>query len=239
LRCRTAHSPLLTHYARHGGHLEAIAFGIVSQCGASSIVLGLPISQRVDMKALEREHPDLARLWNLSSEITRQAFGPKDIFHDRSEEEDLVLQRAGEKLVPELISGRYDAGLTAAVNGFAETPRSASFRSLLANYRGPTLAADPGGTYVPRLLNPGAYQFSRFVAPEYPPPAINLRIEDKVELLLTLEPATGEVLDAHAVSGNLLLKSSAVDAAKQWRFKPESIDGETLNVTLQYALRCP
>ena len=51
-------------------------------------------------------HPKMVRLWNLPSEITNLAFGPKDIFHHGTEEDDLVLQRAGEKFVPQLISGR-------------------------------------------------------------------------------------------------------------------------------------
>jgi hypothetical protein len=45
---------------------------------------------------------------DLASEITDPVFGSKDIFRDRTEADDLLLHRAGEKLAPELISGRYD-----------------------------------------------------------------------------------------------------------------------------------
>lgn len=229
----------LKKYSRTESVFEAISFGIVAQCGSSSVALGLPISQEVDLKLLQRAHPKLARLWDLASAITNPVFGSKDIFHDRTESDDLILQRAGEKLVSELISGRYDVGLTAAVNGNVGTWQSASFRSLLGSYRGPVGATEASVSYVPQLLNAQAYQFSRFVTPKYPPLAMQARIQGKVELQLTLEPATGEVLDALAISGHPLLKPSAIDAAKQWRFKPKSIDSGTLSLTLDFALRCP
>jgi TonB family protein len=230
---------ILRKYARTESVLEAISFGIVAQCGSSSNVLELPISQTVDLKRLQRAHPKLVRLWDLASEITDPVFGSKDIFHNRTEADDLTFQRAGEKLASELISGRYDVGLTAAVKGNVGTWGSASFRSLLASYVGPVSATEASISYVPQLLNAQAYEFSHFVASEYPPLAMQARIQGNVELQLTLEPATGEVLGALAVSGHPLLKRGAIDAAKQWRFRPNSIDSETLSLTLDFAPRCP
>jgi hypothetical protein len=52
---------------------------------------------------------------DLVSEISHSVFGSKDLC--RIETEDRVLQRAGEKVVLELVSGRYDEGLAAAVGG--------------------------------------------------------------------------------------------------------------------------
>jgi TonB family protein len=181
----------------------------------------------------------MARLWTLAAEIAKAAFGDKDIFQDRTEADDLDLQREGEKLVPELISGRFDAGLAAAAERNVGTWKAPSFRSLLANYRGPVSFTEANATYVPQLLNAQAYDFSRFVAPKYPPIAKQARIEGKVELQLTLEPATGDVVTAVATSGHALLKPTAIEAAKQWRFKPQSANSDTLSVTLEYALRCP
>jgi TonB family protein len=227
-------SATLKKYARTEGVFEAISFGIVAQCGASTISFGLPISQRVDLGRLSRAQPDMARLWELASEITDAVFGSKDTFHDRTEADDLVLQRAGAGLVPELISGRYDIGLAKAVKGNVGTWRSPSFRSLLASYRGPVTDASD----VPELVSARAYEFSHFVTPKYPRLAMLARIQGKVELELTLDPVTGEVLDASAVSGHPLLKPSAIEAAKQWRLAPQSIQSESLNLTLDFALRC-
>ena len=167
-----------------------------------------------------------------------RCLGRTDIFHGRTEADDLILQRDGEKLVPELVSGRYDAGLAAAFKRNAGTWRSPRFRSLLTSYRGPVSVAEASLNNAPQLLNAQACQFSHFVTPIYPPLAKALRIEGKVELQLSLEPATGEVLGVLATSGHPLLEPSAIDAAKRWRFKPESIDSKTLNLTLDFALRC-
>jgi TonB family protein len=230
---------VLKKYPRAEGVFEAISFGIVAQCGSSSIVLGLPMPQNVDLERLRLDHPKLAHLWDLASGITDPVFGSKDIFHDRTDVDDATLQHDGETLVPELISGKYDAGLTAAVKRNVGPWRSPQFRSLLTGYRGPVSAAEASLRYAaPQLLNAQAYRFDRFVAPIYPPLAKALRIEGKVELQLSVEPATGEVLGVLPISGHPLLRPSAMEAAGQWRFEPKSIDSKTLNVTLDFPLRC-
>ncbi len=229
----------LKRYARVQGVFEAISFGVIAQCGSSSISLGLPISAKVDLRRLARANPTMAHLWDLSSEITNLLFGSKDIFHDRKEEDDLALQRAGEKLVPELISGRYDIGLNAAFKGNVGDWQSPSFRSLLESYRGPVSATEARVSFIPELLNAQAYRFSHYVTPKYPTMAMMAHVEGSVELQLTLEPDTGKVIDATAPSGHPLLTPSAIDAAKQWRFAPQSQVSATPSITLNYSLRCP
>jgi TonB family protein len=179
----------------------------------------------------------MVSLWDLPSKITDPAFGSKDIFHDRSEEDDLLLQRNAEKVVPELQSGRYDAALAAASRGNVGSG-AATFRSLLAQYRGPITAAEAAGGFTPELVNAEAYRFSHFVAPAYPPLAKQARVQGEVRLQLTLDRATGEVLDVAAVSGHALLKPPAIYAAQQWRFKPNSTDYDKVDVTIEFPLRC-
>jgi hypothetical protein len=111
---------------------------MVASCSGADVRLALPISKTLKFDAMKSAEPTLARLWDLASEIQNSVFGPNDIFHDRTESEDLALQRAGQKLVSEVISGQYDAGLVAAMGG------KSSFRSLLSGYSGP----------VPRCLAP-------------------------------------------------------------------------------------
>jgi TonB family protein len=226
-------------YARSEGVLEAISFGVVAQCGGSEVVLRLPISQNVDLVRLRRANSSMAGLWDLASAITDSAFGSKDVFHDRTDAEDLVLQRTGERVVPQLISGEYDAGLAAAVQGNVGSWKTPKFRDLLADYRGPVSAEEAKTGFVPQLLEAGKYQFSRFVVPKYPPLAMLARIQGNVELRLILDLDTGQVLEVEAVSGHPLLKPSAIEAAKQWRIEPKSITSQGLNLTVQYALRCP
>ena len=226
-------------YARSDGVFEAISFGLVAQCGASEVVLRLPISQQVDLGRLRRANRAMADLWDLASKITDSAFGANNIFHGRTDAEDLKLQRSGEKVVPELISGEYDVALAAAVRGNVGTWKTPRFRGLLASSRGVVTAEEARAGPVPTLLDAGTYQFSHFVVPKYPPLAMQARIQGKVELRLTLEPDSGRVLQVEAVAGHPLLKPSAIDAATQWRFKPHSRPSQGVSLTLEYALRCP
>ncbi len=227
----------LKRYARAEAVFEAISFGVVAQCGPSSVVaLTLPIDQQVDLEGFAKVHPEMARLWDLTGAITDRVFGKKDIFHDRQDEDEAALQSAAEKLVPELISGLYDSGLRLAVAGNVGTSRSPSFRSLLATYRGPV---KPGNDRpVPELLNGQAYQFGRYEPPIFPPLALQARIQGHVELQLMVQPDTGQVSGVTVVSGHPLLTRAAVDAAKQWRFIPDSVPSGVMNVTLDFAIRC-
>jgi TonB family protein len=229
----------LKKYRRTEAVFEAVSFGIVAQCGSSLVSLGLPMSQRVDLERLQRAEPQTAHLWELASEIADRTFGPQDVFHDRTDADDLILQRAGAGLAPELASGRYDVGLAAAVKGNVGTWRSPSFRSLLERYRGPVNTTESGSGYVSRLLNAQEFHFSHFVPPKYPTLAMQARVQGQVALRLTLNAATGEVVGVAAISGHPLLNPSAIEAAKQWRFAPGSTDSQVLDLTLDFALRCP
>ena len=67
------------------------------------------------------------------------------------------------------------------------------------------------------------------IQPSYPPiaKAANASGPVKVQLLIS---ETGEVLDAHAVSGHPLLQDAAVQAARGWVFEPTEIGGRAVRV---------
>jgi protein TonB len=88
-------------------------------------------------------------------------------------------------------------------------------------------------------LNTQSYQFSRFVIPKHPPLASAARIQGTVKLHLTVEPSTGEVHEVSAVSGHPVLKPAAIEAARQWRFAPNSVESGSVVATLDFELRCP
>lgn len=223
----------LSQYAQAGNALESISFGIVAQCGAESISLGLPIQEGVNFKRFRRAKPQMARLWYLPSRI-ESLFGDSDVFHNGPEGGDLALQRAGEKIVPELVSGRYDPGLAEAAKADQGAWKSPSFRSLLADYRG-IVSAQEARTNNVQLTH--AYRFAFFTSPIYPSEAIEARVEGQVELQLNLAP-TGEVLKATAISGDPLLRPGAIKAAGKWRFDPGSIHSDALRLTVDFPLRC-
>jgi periplasmic protein TonB len=63
------------------------------------------------------------------------------------------------------------------------------------------------------------------VTPQYPPEAGRARIEGTVVLLATIA-TDGSVKDVRVESGLPILAQAAIDAVKQWRYKPYMIDGE-------------
>jgi len=67
------------------------------------------------------------------------------------------------------------------------------------------------------------------VAPTYPPEAGRARIEGTVVLLAVIGK-DGSVQDVRIESGLPILTQAAIDAVKQWRYKPYMIDGEPVEV---------
>jgi periplasmic protein TonB len=67
------------------------------------------------------------------------------------------------------------------------------------------------------------------VPPQYPPEAGRARIEGTV-VLMALIDKDGSVKDVRVESGLPLLAQAAIDAVKQWRYKPYLIDGEPVEV---------
>jgi periplasmic protein TonB len=67
------------------------------------------------------------------------------------------------------------------------------------------------------------------VAPQYPPEAGRARIEGTVVLMAAIG-TDGTVKDVRIESGLPILAQAAIDAVKQWRYKPYMIDGEPIEV---------
>ena len=67
------------------------------------------------------------------------------------------------------------------------------------------------------------------VTPQYPPEAGRARIEGMVVLLAVIG-TDGSVKDVRVESGLPILAQAAIDAVKQWRYKPYMVDGEPVEV---------
>jgi TonB family protein len=78
------------------------------------------------------------------------------------------------------------------------------------------------------------------VPPKYPGTAVKAGIQGAVSLTLTIDTA-GSVKDVVVVSGDPALAAAALDAVRQWRYKPLLSDGNALefetNVTLNFRLK--
>lgn len=67
------------------------------------------------------------------------------------------------------------------------------------------------------------------VPPEYPDNAKAANVTGEVQVEVVIDEK-GDVISAKAVSGPDLLKSAAVDAARQWKFKPMKISSKPVKV---------
>ena len=61
--------------------------------------------------------------------------------------------------------------------------------------------------------------------PDYPPVARQLRLQGKVEVEISIDPA-GAVETTKVLTGNAALTGAAVNALKRWRFTPITSDGK-------------
>jgi TonB family protein len=77
------------------------------------------------------------------------------------------------------------------------------------------------------------------VDPAYPQAALKSSAHGIVELKIKISQ-TGEVQNVELISGDPVLVSSAIEAVKQWRYKPYLLNGEPMTVftkvTLKYKL---
>lgn len=226
-------------YSTRDAVFETFSAGVVATCGSKTTVLGLPHMSQVGMKKLKSAEARLGRLWALMSDVTEPAFGKDDLFHERTEAEDMVLQRAGQATVPELASGRYDEGLAVAMGGnIGGSSGGTSFRDLLRDYRGPITGAEANAADLSIVVVDPQHRFALFTKPKYPPLAALARIQGDVSMRVAVDRSTGEVRGVEPLSGDKLLQESAMTAARSWRFEPNSVTGESISLTMRFALSC-
>ena len=93
-------------------------------------------------------------------------------------------------------------------------------------------------TAVPKVATPQRVRVSQGVSqgllvhkvqPEYPPLARQARIQGVV-VLQALIGKDGNIQNLHVVSGHPMLTNSALQAVKEWRYKPYYLNGEPVEV---------
>jgi periplasmic protein TonB len=70
------------------------------------------------------------------------------------------------------------------------------------------------------------------ISPSYPASAVRMRIEGQVELMATVSKK-GDISAVKVLSGNPNLTRAAVDAVKQWKYKPYLLDGAPVEIQTQ------
>jgi hypothetical protein len=98
-----------------GDTWDSATLNVVARCGTGEKVFAFPYPAEVDLKALHRDSPRVDALWDLSYKVRRHAFGKHFSFRDSPPAQEKEFEDLGMKLLPELVSGKYDAG-------FGDTP---------------------------------------------------------------------------------------------------------------------
>ncbi len=74
------------------------------------------------------------------------------------------------------------------------------------------------------------------VQPKYPPNALRLRIEGAVELMATISKS-GSISAVSVLSGDPQLAHAALDAVKQWKYKPYLLNGSPVEIQTQITVK--
>ena len=73
------------------------------------------------------------------------------------------------------------------------------------------------------------------IAPVYPPSALQLRKQGTVELLATISK-TGEITKVRVLSGDSMLAKAALDAVRQWKYRPFLLNAEPVQIETQITI---
>ncbi len=73
------------------------------------------------------------------------------------------------------------------------------------------------------------------VPPAYPPIALQLRKQGAVDLLASVNK-DGTITDVKVLSGDSVLAKSAVEAVRQWKYRPYLLNGEPVEIETQITI---
>ena len=100
-----------------GATWDSATEAVVAKCGTEEKEFDFPYPAEIDLKALKRSNPEVFDLWDTSYRIYRRALGKNFSFNTSTPEQEKEREDLGAKLVPELISGKYEAAYSGSTWG--------------------------------------------------------------------------------------------------------------------------
>jgi protein TonB len=94
---------------------------------------------------------------------------------------------------------------------------------------GPAILGMPKGRLVKIASGTADGLIVKKIPPQYPLEAKLVRLEGTVVVRAVID-RSGEISEVNALSGPPLLESAAVDAVKQWEYKPYAVNGQPVDV---------
>ena len=73
------------------------------------------------------------------------------------------------------------------------------------------------------------------VPPRYPQNALSMHLQGTVQLEATIDKE-GNVKNLKVASGDAILVRAAMDAVRQWRYKPYYLDGDPVEIQTQITI---
>jgi TonB family protein len=141
---------------------------------------------------------------------------------------------SGEAVATEQNPGQHATGLMARAGGENSAGPQVDVQSL-ANAKPQTSAGGPQATRPMRMrVSQGVAQGMAIskVPPIYPADAKAARIQGSVVISVTIGK-DGNIQSEHLVSGHPLLAPAAMDAVKQWKYRPYILNGNPVEVDTQ------
>jgi hypothetical protein len=207
---------------------------LVAKCGTTQKEFDFPYPAQVDQKVLHQSSPAVSDIWDTNYRVFRRAFGKNFSFNESTPEQEKEMEQLGTKLVPELISGKYQTAYADSKCGDQVCDNYLAWQ-----LRGYTEAPQPIDPSIVTLLEADSLHFAKYVSPVMPRVALTAHLLGDVHLRILADPQTGLVRQVQTVSGPSLLVKAAVDAAQSWRFARESMSEQPVEVTLRFELKCP
>src|SRR5438067_2867478 len=117
-----------------------------------------------------------------------------------------------------------------------EIPNSATSDSALAGIM-PSKVVVPNAVPETLQISQGVSQglLIKKIAPVYPRSALQLRKQGSVEMLATISK-TGDITKVKVLSGDSMLTKSAVDAVRQWKYRPFLLNAEPVQIETQITI---
>jgi TonB family protein len=208
---------------------------IVAKCGTQERLYELPYPETLKFETLKMADSRITDLWDLAEDVEDRAFGREFSFAAATPEQNRERQELGAKIVPEIVSGKFDSGFPDSTCAFADCPVH-NAKSALQGYSGPINEKDPAFVEV---VNFGSLYLVKAQLPEYSREAQRAHAQGEVRLKIFFDPATGLVTNVEPQSGDDKLQDSAVKAAQTWQFQAGIGLKSPVEVTLRFEFHCP
>ena len=215
------------------GIFDTESTSIVAMCAGKERAFFFPYPEKIDVDRLTRYNPEVRKLWQVGWQARKRAFGENYSINGGSSDEQRTLEAFGARVVPDLVSGRFQTAFSGMTWGRGPAP-SNYLAERLKGYKVPPLERGP----VPEVVERERFQFVKYVNPFYPYIARTARISGVVQLRASVSRESGLVTSVQVLRDVPLLSWSAVEAVRAWQFAPGSIPAEPIELTVRFSLDC-